>query len=290
MSRTCGIALAALLIWAPTHASSAIPLLRPAEPAPNSIVAAPDGTLYFVDPLSRSVWRVQPDGQVTPFVAGTSGASLGVDSSGNIYGTHSEARGRIVVWRADPDGTVSEVARVRTHAAARQLLLASGAAGMSSPAFAAAGMDGMTRIATGELIITTGPAIRKVGLDGRVTTIASGGRLLEQRTGFLGRLLGETPAHLTGVAVSDDGVIYVANAARRSVVRVLRDGRVEEVYGAGSGWRPMGVAAAGGGIYVLEYGAGVRVRRLLDDGGSRLVAAVPHRAAVAGTAMPWLPI
>jgi hypothetical protein len=288
MYRTCSVVLAALVVAAPLHALPTIPLLRPVEPAPNSIVAAPDGTIYFVDALQSTVWRLQPDGQAAPFVTRTTGPSLQVDAEGNVYGTHLEGRGRVVLWRADPRGTMTEIGRARTQGEARRLLAATwGAHERSLPP---GDVDGMTRTRSGELIVTHGPSIRKVGLDGRVKVVASGGVLLEQRSSFLSRLLGTT-SHLTGVAAAANGDIYVANSARRSVVRVQKDGRMHDVYTADAGWRPTGVAAAGGSIYVLEYGAGVRVRRLESNGAGAILAHVtPHRSAAAAAGMPWLPI
>jgi sugar lactone lactonase YvrE len=282
------LALAALVTAAPLNALPTIPLLRPAEPAPNSIVATPDGTIYFVDALQSTVWRLQPNGHAAPFVTGTTGPSLHVDAEGNVYGTHIEARGRVVLWRADPTGTMTEVGRASTPSEARRLLAATWDARESM--LPPGEIDGMTRMRSGELVITHGPAIRKVGLDGRVKTVASGGTLLEQRSSFFSRLLG-TPSHLTGVAVAANGDIYVANSARRSVVLVQTDGRVREVYTAEPGWRPTGVAASAGAIYVLEYGIGVRVRRLEASGaGAILTQVTPHRSAAASPAMPWLPI
>jgi hypothetical protein len=288
MHSTCSIALAALVTAVPLHALPTLPLLRPAEPAPNSIVATPDGTIYFVDALQSTVWKLQPDGHTAPFITGATGPSLHVDAEGNVYGTHLEARGRVVLWRADPWGAMTEVGRARTQAEARRLLAATwGASGTMLPP---GDIDGMTRTRSGELIVTHGPAIRKVGLDGRVRTIASGGSLLEQSSSFFARLLG-TPSHLTGVAAAPNGDIYVANSARRIIVRVQKDGRMSDVYTPEPGWRPTGVAAAGSAIYVLEHGVGVRVRRLEPGGAGAIMTHVtPQRSAAAGGAMPWMPI
>jgi sugar lactone lactonase YvrE len=289
MARTFSMALTALALAGPLHALPTIPMLRPSEPAPNSIVAAPDGTVYFVDILQSTVWRMRPDEPATPFVTGTTGPSLQIDGNGNVYGTRTEGRGRVTLWRADPHGNVVEVGRARTAGEARRLLAAGW--GVPEHALDARAIDGMTRTRAGEVIVTAGPAIRKVGLDGRVRTIASGGELLEQRTSLLARLLGSR-SHLTGVAMSASGDIYVVNAARGCVVRVRSDGRMQEVHSAERGWRPSGVAVAGNSVYVLEYGPGVRVR-LLEAGGSGRVLTIvtPQRSAEAAR-MPnhWLPI
>jgi sugar lactone lactonase YvrE len=285
------IGVLAIGLATPLHALPTIPLLRPPEPGPNAIVAAGDGTVYFVDAARSLVWRMLPDGQTTPFVTGTTGTSLQIDAGGNIYGTHSEGRGRIVVWKADARGNVMEVGRARNQEDARRLLAVRAGGRNGSTLLGSREVDGLTRTRTGELIITAGPAIRRVGLDGRVTTIASGGEFLGQRTNFLTRLLG-SPSHLTGVAVCGQGDIYVANVARGTVVRVERDGRMQEVYTSEPGWRPAGVAAAGSDVYVLEYGAGVRVKRLEGPAEARIVARPSPARTAAAASLGWsrLPI
>lgn len=272
------------------HVAADIPLLRPTDAQPNGLVSAPDGTLYFIDPFQNVVWRLANGGQPMPFVTGTSGRFLLVDDDGNVYGTHVQGRRNVLVWRADANGRMARVGRARSAAEARRLMVAAWSGDNPAPP-AAWQPEGMTRLPGGELVITSGPAVRKVGLDGRVTTLADGGHLLEPRTTLLGRLLGDPPAHLTGVAAAADGDVYVANAAAGTVVRVSRGGEVENAYTSDEGWRPSGVATVAGSVFVLESGAGVRVRLLEADGASRVVASVsPTRAAAAGEPSPWLPI
>jgi sugar lactone lactonase YvrE len=88
-------------------------------------------------------------------------------------------------------------------------------------------------------------------------------------------------AHLTGITVDDDGTIYVANGARNAVIRVSPNGRATEAVTSEGGWTPTGVAAAGGVLYVLEYGSGVRVRRVTSDGTTSIVALVRSDRALA---------
>jgi hypothetical protein len=236
------------------HTIITIPILRPLHVATNGIVAAADGTLYFVDSFHQTVWRMLPDGRLSAFVTGTTGLSLRIDEYDNVYGTHSARRGHSLRWQARPDGALTEVGPDRGEGPFSASLV--------------------TRTAAGEIIMIAGPAVRKVGLDGRVTTIAPGAPLLGTRGGFLSRIFRDTHAHLTGLAATDNGDIYIANAARGSVIRVGFDGSIEDAYTADAGWTPAGLTAAHGVIYVLEYGAGVRVRRLEANGQSRVVAAV----------------
>src|SRR5690606_36038303 len=94
----------------------------------------------------------------------------------------------------------------------------------------------MTRTHDGELLVTSGPTIRRVGADGSVKTVASGERLLQTRNAFLSRLLGDVQGHLTGIAIGARGEIYVANSARDAVVRINPDGSADEVVTSDGGW------------------------------------------------------
>jgi hypothetical protein len=312
--RLFNLALPALL--AAGAAIPTIPTPKPAGPPTSGIVAAADGTVYFMDSFHRTVWRVQPGGRVTAFVTGRNGKSLQIDAEGNIYGTHEEGRGCVSLWRADPAGNVSEVARreipqhhghafvladgevigwtgtgkrtgVRLWRAGEhdRQLLAGGEWGYRDGFGAAARffpIGGMTRTLDGELYVTSGPTIRKIADNGVVSTIAAGEPLLKARSSFWSRLLGDVQGHLTGIAVDDDGTIYVANSGRDAVVRVSPNGRATEVVTSDGGWTPTGVAATDGVLYVLEYGSGVRVRRVGTDGTTSVVALVrPDRALAA---------
>jgi hypothetical protein len=303
--RVFNLALPALL--AAGAAIPTIPTPKPSGPPASGIVAAADGTVYFVDSFHRTVWRVLPGGRATAFVTGRNGKSLQIDAAGNVYGTHEEGRGCVVLWRADPLGNVTEVARTdmpeqhghafvladgdvigwtgggkrtgvrvwRSREHERQLL-AGGEWGYRDGHGAAARffpIGGMTRTHDGELYVTSGPTIRKIAGNGVVSTIVAGEPLLKARSSFWARLLGDVQAHLTGIAVDDDGTIYVANGDRDAVVRVTPNGRATEVVTSDGGWKPTGVAAAGGVLYVLEYGSGVRVRRVAD-GTTSVVALV----------------
>jgi hypothetical protein len=247
-----------------------IPLLRAAPPA-NGIVAAADGTLYFVDDHG-TVWRTDPDAGVRTFIAGRSGGSLGIDDAGNVYGTQLRGRDHSVLWRADPDGVITQLA--------------------SAPAGAAFSLGSVaTQTRDGRLIVATDRSVRRVALDGTVTVLAADVALLEPRSNLLSRLFGTARPHLTGIAETDNGDIYIANAARGVIVCIRFGGHVEELAPAEPGWVPAGVAAANGAVYVLEHGNGVRVRRIERDGSSSVVASVAggrSSRAVAGGG--WLGI
>jgi sugar lactone lactonase YvrE len=291
-----------------------IPTVKPSGPPTNGIVTATDGTVYFIDSFHKTVWRVNPSGRMTAFVTGRNGKSLQIDVEGNIYGTHDEGRGRISFWRADPAGTVIEIGRTtapqvghafvldgggeligimgaskrtgvriwRAHDDQRQLL-AGGDWGFRDgvgPYAQFFPIGGMTLTHDGELYVTSGPSVRKIDRNGAVSTIARGDKLSARST-LLQRIFGEVHAHLTGISVDGDGTIYVANPGRDAVVRIDGGGRTTEVMTGDIGWSPTGVSASNGVLYVLEYGNGVRVRRVCNDGARTLVAMVPAGRVIA---------
>ncbi|MEX1182453.1 MAG: hypothetical protein WEF86_04405 [Gemmatimonadota bacterium] len=285
-----------------------IPTLHMPAPTASGIVAAADGTVYFVDSFRNTVWKVHAGEAATVFVAGRNGQALQLDADGNLYGMH-EHDDDVVLWRADAAGTVTAVARPHVpahfgHAFVladngdiigssgtgrrsgvrlwrandrERHLLAGGEWGFQDGAGAEARffpIGGMARAPGGGLVVTSGATIRRVAPDGSVTTVAAGQPLLSPKRSFLSRLFGDVQGHLTGVAVGDSGEIYVTNSARGAVMRVDRNGEVVELSNASDGWSPTGVAAAGGSVYVLEYGPGVRVRRIDAAGRSVILAIV----------------
>jgi hypothetical protein len=306
VQRLYGITIPLLLVA--VEAIPTIPMLPPVS-LTSGIVAGDDGTVYFADSFHNTVWQISPGGRVSPFLTGRSGRSLQLDDRGNIYGTHQEQRGRVALWRADPAGLVTELHRTslwpdHNHAFAvgdggriigwsggrrrsgvqlwrgepdSQQLLAGSAWGFRDGRGDAArffAIGAMAHTATGDLIVTSGATVRRICRDGVVTTIAADDPLLLPRTNLLSRLFGQRESHLSGVAHAANGDIYVANSARGTLVRIGSDGRTSNALVSEAGWTPTGVAVAPGGVvYVLEYGAGVRVRRL-GDGPDQFMAHV----------------
>lgn len=304
------------LLIAASGAIPTIPTLGGPGPLTSGIVALESGTVYFVDSFSHVVWRLRPGSSLDAFVTGRNGRSLCMDGDGHLYGTHEDVSGLITTWRADESGNVVNIAQteaptghtfiveedgaivasrgsgkrtgvrlVRTaHDHHHHELLAGGEMGFRDGVGGNAKffpIGGMTRTPEGDLLVTSGTAIRRVGPDGQVKTIAKGERLLKPRYPFLARIFGEVHGHLSGIAVGSNGEIYVANSARDAVVRINRDGSAQDIVKAEEGWTPTGVATAGGSLYILEYGHGVRVRRIDPDGTLWIMALVPPDGTVA---------
>ena len=296
-----------------------IPTLGPAGPMTSGIVVTDDGTVFFVDSFSETVWRIQPGGSLHAFVTGRNGRTLCLDANGHLYGTHEDEAGRTLVWRADARGT-TDVTRpdvpeyghafvvedngdmIASSGSDRETgvrlvragehdheLIAGGEMGFRDGTGADAKflpIGGMTRTDEGDLLVTSGASIRRVRSDGSVQTIAKGERLLKPRHSFLARLFGDVHGHLTGIAAGSRGEIYVTNTTRAAVIRIGSDGTAREILKSDRGWTPTGVAVSNGIVYVLEYGHGVRVRRIDASGRLSTVAQVKPDQAVA-TALPF---
>lgn len=317
MTRIYSMALP--LIIASGGAIPIIPTLLPPGPPTSGIVATGDGTIYFVDSYHRTVWRLNEGRPLVAFVTGRNGRALSVDDDGNVYGTHEDESGRVVMWRADESGNVVDLShtsvpeyghafvvddgeviassgtgretgvRLWRGAEGERELLAGGDMGFRD----GAGIDarflpigGMTKTPDGGLLVTSGASIRRVRTDGSVYTIAKGERLLTPRYAFLVRLFGDVQGHLSGIAVGSRGEIYVANSARRAVIRINGNGTAEEILKCDDGWTPTGVTTANGSLYVLEYGRGVRVRRIDANGALTLLALVKPDRDLAAAVVP----
>lgn len=262
-----------------------IPTLGAPGPHANGIVALDDGTVYFVDTFSNTVWRLQAGAPLDPYVSGRNGRTLYADDDGRIYGTHEDEEGRVVTWRADGRGRVVELPHpdVPQYGHAVVVEEDGGEMGFRDGHGADAKflpIGSMTRTPDGDLLVTSGASIRRVSRNGSVQTIAKGERLLKPRHAFLARLFGQVHGHLTSIAVGSRGEIYVANSARNAVIRINRNGSADEVLRSDDGWTPTGVAAAGGMLYILEYGPGVRVRRIDASGALSTVALVKRERHV----------
>jgi sugar lactone lactonase YvrE len=225
----------------------------------SSLQLSPSGTLMGISRSRRGAeaWLVREDGRVQTLARGY-GRGLAIDAEGQLYGWSEGPRGdRISVWRARSDGQRFE--------------LASGLPGHRD------GTGGAVRLfpigamlvsGDGSVLVTSGPAVRRVTPDGRVSTVAAGSSLLKPKQSLWRRLAGVVRGHLSGIASDGNGALYVANAERELVARVAR-GKATSFYKSPRGWRPVGVAATRDRVYVLEYGRGVRVAFIDKQGHSR---------------------
>ena len=243
----------------------------------HALLLEPDGTLVGEDlhydaardKFLTAVWRLSPEGR---FDRGQEDADSPFEFSGTVGADGSAYFSRVDNNRRD----VSEIYRKRPDG--RRELLAGGRYGYADGDGGAARFGAIGALAVGPegaVYVTDAPAVRRVALDGRVTTLARGGRLLKQTV--LSRLVGGRFGYLMGITVDAAGNAFVANFGGGRVVKVTPAGTVTSVLESGGAWAPAGVALARGDLYVLEWGGalGVRVRKLSPRGEITTLATVP---------------
>ena len=259
---------------------------------PEDVAIAPDGSIYVVDSRGHRLRKVAPDGSVTTLVGSgpidgrgasvdgpvaeamlASPKAIAIDDFGDIYVVEYQGR----IRRISPSGWVSTYA---------------GAAGpgyRDGPASRAQfrNLLAVDVDADGNLYVVDswdgGPlAIRKIDTRGMVETL--------YRDPHAGR--GGTLAHALGLAVSDRGVIYIANTGRHQIVRLTGAGNLRAVAGTGQpGYTngaldratfnlPGAIALTGdGALVVADEGNNVIRRVPLDRAGlgpRDLAVAVPR--------------
>lgn len=221
-----------------------------------------------------SVWRIAPDGSFANVFTPAPDFPLNlhpfiIDRDGNIYSTNSisfpNQSGKVMLLRSTPDGNVTVLA-----GSARGYRDGRGSEAQFS------GIDGMAWAADGSLYVTDGVYVRRVTMDGVVTTLGKGPLT--------------TPSYgedLMGLAVSPSGSVYVADYSRRRVIQLLPDGNIRTILETGLFWSPTGINIVGEDLYVLEhlrmplvilgdvgFGAYARVRKISPDGTVITIATV----------------
>ena len=112
-------------------------------------------------------------------------------------------------------------------------------------------LNGLASAADGSLYYTEDRAIRKVDQRGRVTTVVA--NVVVTNCKAVPGVEAVAGPCLRGLAVAEDGSIYVAASGCGALLRVDNKGRVTTVLRATAPWSPTAVAVRGRDIYVLEY-------------------------------------
>lgn len=255
---------------------------------PRGVAIAHDGSIYVADTAGHRIRKIAPDGYVTTVAGG--GSFLGQrDAEGERIrfadGPASEARftepiGLVIddfgdlyiiehlrrVRRISPSGWVSTFAGSST-AGQRD------GPRSSAQFFQLLGIAIDRQGALYVLDTVQGPynvAVRKIGTDGVVRTLR-----WDTSPG-----LGGTLARPVGLAVGDDGRIYIANMGRHQIVELTGDGELVAVAGTGvPGYtngaldrarfnEPGAIALTDDGVlFVADEGNHVIRRIVLPDGG-----------------------
>ena len=213
------------------------------------------------------VWKMTPSGTLTYIVAPTTDAPRALtmrrDRDGNTYfiDQNNHLKQRTLLLRRTPDGQVTT--------------FAGGSYGQrdgkgTDAQFSSVG--GLAFGADGSLYLTDGVSLRKVTMDGTVTTIATN---LNVRTNEDKPLLFEgLYGSLAGLTVNPNGTVYLADAGNRRLLKINPDGKVEVALRTDPPFFPNGAfATPSGDVYVLEVGftlpnisSGPRVRKITPDG------------------------
>ena len=207
---------------------------------PRGVVVAGDGTLYIADTYNNRIRRVGVDGKIST-VAGNGTGGFGGDSGpassaqlyfpsgvvvagdGTLYIADSRNRR---VRRVGVDGKISTVAGNGSDGFSGDGDPASSAQ-LSFPNGVAVAGDGTLYIAD-----TYNNRIRRVGVDGKISTVAGNGT-----SGFSGDGGPASSAQLSspsGVAVAGDGTLYIADTFNSRIRRVGVDGKISTVAGNGT--------------------------------------------------------
>ncbi len=267
---------------------------------PMDVAIGPDGSIYVADTDGHRIRKIAPDGYVTTVAGGgsfvgqrdaegeritfadgpgsearfTSPIGIVIDDFGDLYVMEHLRR----IRRISPSGWVSTFAGSST-AGQRD--------GPRSRAqfFQLLGIAIDRHGAIYVLETVQGPynvAVRKIGTDGVVRTLRQ-----DMRPG-----LGGTLARPVGLAVDDDGRIYIANMGRHQIVELTGDGELVAVAGTGvPGYtngsldraqfsEPGAIALSGDGVlFVADEGNHVIRRIVLPDssGGTPGLALAVHR-------------
>ncbi|HVS08816.1 MAG TPA: hypothetical protein VMS76_03005 [Planctomycetota bacterium] len=225
----------------------------------NGLVRDGHGNLY-VQHANQSLWRIAPDGSVSevamparnaaPARVGAPDECVAVGDEGNLYvsaGNDFYQRSPQLL-RIAPSGEVMLIAGGEPGFADGR----GGEARFGHISSAAWGSDGA-------LYVADAGHVRRVTLEGEVTTLAGanqagvgpGPSALEEgpwRRGDPSAGFGR----LFGIAVDERGVVYVADADNFRVCRITSDGSVSTAHRTRWRWKPVGVAVAPGGLFVME--------------------------------------
>jgi sugar lactone lactonase YvrE len=213
-----------------------------------TLAMASEGSLYAAEFYNNTVRKVTPAGVVTTFV-GTAGKSGGADGKGavaQLSGPNdiaADSQGNLYI----ADFNNNTVRKITPEGVVSTLAGSAGKAGSQDGVGAAARFDGPAGVApdtAGNVYVTelNNHTLRKIGPDGRVTTIAGvpGKPGSVDGSGATARLNGPW-----GIAIDGHGDIFICDTGNNAIRKVTPGGMVTTVVGGpGPYWNAPGALPA----------------------------------------------
>jgi hypothetical protein len=235
------------------------------------------GADYSYEPSTQkyinAIWKMTPAGGFSYILAPTYNLPKGMgilrDRDGNTYYVeqNNHLKRETLLLKRTPGGNTS--------------VLAGSSYGQSDGKGSQAKFSSIVGMAfgtDGSLYVADNDSVRRVAMDGTVTTLANNlVRINPNKNGVEGEVAWGA---LMGLAVDHQGNAYVADYRNRRVLKVTHDGAVSTVASAEQGWSPTGVAYKDGDLYILEFATATtgevkpHVRKLSADGKLMMLAAI----------------
>ncbi len=243
---------------------------------PKDVAVSSDGILYIADAGNNRVRRVGPDGVISTFagtgVNGYNGTDLLATSANLSLPSGLAVAGDGTVYIADQNsGRIRKVGidGIIRHVAGGDLVTFGGdGKPANDPAVRLRALEGMAVGPDGSLYIADGTnwRVRQIGTDGIINTVVGKGTQACDGLGCAPNgndgLALQAPLYgSNGVAVSSDGVLYLADGAQ---IRKAAPGL------PGLGVNDMVIAGSDGGIYQFDAAGRHRVTRQAMTGDTLL--------------------
>jgi RHS repeat-associated protein len=260
--------------------ANGIPATQANLPAPTAVAVGPDGSVYVAENSTR-IRRIGLDGLIQT-VAGNGlsggGGNGGPATSASVEGVRGVAVGpdgslyiaentNHRVRRVDPGGIITTIAGLLGTPGATGDNGPAAAARLNGPAGLALGRDGSLYVAD-----SNNHRVRRIGIDGTITTVAGSGT-----AGFSGDGGLATSAQLNGpfaLAVSSDGSLMIAERFNARVREVGTDRLIRTVVGTGV----VGSSGDGGPALAGQLNGSTFVGLAMMPNGRLLIADGPaHR-------------
>jgi sugar lactone lactonase YvrE len=220
---------------------------------------------------TSALWKMTPAGELTYVLAPTTdppkGMSIWRDRDGNMYSAlwKSNSERELFILKRGLDGKVSTLFGSPEAASnLRQVVLYS--------------IGGMAFGPDGSLYLTDGASVRKLTMDGTLTTLTRNLSVEKPADNPMGS---GPEMRLMGLAVDAQGNVLAADYSNRRVLKIVPGKEAQTLMRTEPPWSPAGVTISGSDVYVLEIGftpprtyLGPRVRKLSSDGKVTVLAIV----------------